>query len=218
MWLIDKLRGMGWFTLLLVTIYCGGCATNKVNEAPKDDLTDLHIDPDQPALPPNSAGNGNESLDTKESKKTTVVGGAVIPPTPTVDELERGEAAEAGEPSVVPEPPMNTESALDAQVSDEIGSGPQVRYVKAAQLYIRSEPNRFSQILGMLKGGQRVKVKIQGGWARLDKGQWIRARWLVKKKPSGFYVNEDSKEPLRSKKAKKRSDRKQKASSKKRTK
>jgi hypothetical protein len=75
----------------------------------------------------------------------------------------------------------------DLKPSQEfIGSGPEVRYIKADQLYIRSEPNRFSNSIGLVHGGDEVHVQIQGDWAKLDEGRWIRSRWLVKKRPNRF--------------------------------
>jgi len=67
-----------------------------------------------------------------------------------------------------------------------IGSGPEVRFIKADQLHLRAEPNRFSKSIGLIFGGDEVHVKIQGDWAQLDEGRWIRSRWLVKKRQERF--------------------------------
>lgn len=218
MWLIDELRLRACFLVFITIAACGGCATNRAKEPPKDDLSDLHIDPDQQALPADDTSKDVLSADAKAPKDSVATESAnIIPPTPTVDELERSQPVDDGEVSVVPEPPINSEASLGTEIQDEIGSGPQVRYVKAVQLHIRKEPNRFSPIVGMVKGGQRVKVKIQGGWARLDKGRWIRARWLVKKKQNELSDEAGSKAPSRSKKSKKNSGHKQKSTKKKRS-
>jgi hypothetical protein len=66
------------------------------------------------------------------------------------------------------------------------GSGPQTNFIKATILTIRSQPNRYSKILGYLNGGDEVHVKMYGDWAKLDDGQWIRSRWLVKVRPGKF--------------------------------
>lgn len=219
MWLIDELRLGAWFLVFFAVLACGGCATNRAKDPPKDDLSDLHIDPDQQALPVDDTSKEVLSPDAKGPKDAVASESAnIIPPTPTVDELEPSQPVDDGEVSVVPEPPMNSDASIGPEIQDEIGSGPQVRYVKAAQLHVRKEPNRFSPIVGMVRGGQRVKVKIQGGWARLDKGRWIRARWLVKKKPNELSDDVTSKALSRSKKSKKNAGHKQKSPKKKRSK
>ena len=103
---------------------------------------------------------------------------------------------------VVPESPL-PEATTDASAPAKVGSGPQKKFIEAATLNIRSQPNRFSKIVGSLKGGDEVHVKIHGGWAKLDEGQWIRSRWLVKSRPSSFSnaTDEDSAKPVKRSKA-----------------
>lgn len=66
------------------------------------------------------------------------------------------------------------------------GSGPQRRYIKADQIHIRISPDRYSRSVGFLYGGDEVRVRIEGDWAKLDEGRWVRSRWLVKKRPTRF--------------------------------
>jgi predicted lipid-binding transport protein (Tim44 family) len=71
-----------------------------------------------------------------------------------------------------------------------IGTGQEVRFIKAEQLFIRVKPNRYSKSLGIVRGGDEVRVTIQGDWAKLDDGQYIRSRWLVKHKPTTYGVED----------------------------
>ncbi|MCX6126499.1 MAG: hypothetical protein NTV34_17325 [Proteobacteria bacterium] len=66
------------------------------------------------------------------------------------------------------------------------GKGPEKRFIKADQLYIRVAADRYSKSVGLLYGGDEVFVTVLGDWAKLDEGQWIRSRWLVKSRPSRF--------------------------------
>lgn len=108
----------------------------------------------------------------------------------------------APEPQAKSEIPL-PEATTDASAPAKVGSGPQKKFIEAATLNIRSQPNRFSKIVGSLKGGDEVHVKIHGGWAKLDEGQWIRSRWLVKSRPSSFLnaTDEDSAKPVKRSKA-----------------
>ena len=91
------------------------------------------------------------------------------------------------------------------------GSGKQKRFIKADQLHIRVQPDRYSKSIGIIYGGDEVHVTIRGDWAKLEEGQWIRSRWLVKTAPRKFRSDGSSStgdEPVKKKKkAKRRSKR-----------
>jgi hypothetical protein len=98
-----------------------------------------------------------------------------------------------------------------ARPPKEVGSGPQVRYIKAAILNIRAEPNRRAKNFGLLRGYDKVHVKINGDWAELEDGQWIRSRWLVKNPPKkiiGLSSEDESVGPVTKKKKSKKINKK----------
>lgn len=77
--------------------------------------------------------------------------------------------------------PSSNPSVPSASVEGPVGSGPEVRYITSFQLNVRTKPNRFAPIIRNLDRGTEVHVKITGGWAELEKGQYIRSRHLSKK-------------------------------------
>jgi hypothetical protein len=173
--------------LLVVGVGSFSCSKPPMKDPTTDDLSDLSIDPDQPAIPADASGSeaGNSdaarNLDApaaKQSNKSV----DVIPPTPRIEDLE-GDRSSAEDAPVEPEPPLDQSVPGSATASSRFGSGPQVRYIKSAELNVREKPDRYSKIVGVLKGGDKVRVQIKGGWAKLDAGRWIRSRWLVKHKP-----------------------------------
>jgi hypothetical protein len=200
-------------SLLLLMIGVGffSCSKQPMKDPAADDLSDLSIDPDQPAIPADASGgeSGNSdtarSLDTpsaKQSDKSV----DVIPPTPRIEDLE-GDRPSAEDAPVEPEPPLDQSVPDSGTTSSRFGSGPQVRYIKAAELNVREKPDRYSKIVGVLKGGDKVRVQIKGGWAKLDEGRWIRSRWLVKHRPSGAFSKDSDQEgaqPVKQKAGKKR--------------
>lgn len=72
------------------------------------------------------------------------------------------------------------------------GTGKQKRFIKADQLHIRVQPDRYSKSIGIIYGGDEVHVTIRGDWAKLEEGQWIRSRWLVKTAPRKFRSDDSS--------------------------
>ncbi len=93
------------------------------------------------------------------------------------------------------------------------GTGKRKRYIKADQLHIRTQPDRFSKSIGLIYGGDEVHVTIRGDWAKLEEGQWIRSRWLVKNRPRKFQEDKEQlREPTKKihKKSKKRAKAKKK--------
>ena len=180
------------FCLLTISVLVGSACSKKDPVDPvASDISDLKIDPDQRALPADGSENSGENI-----AETTKAGDlpSDVPPTPTVEELSSTPPSKSSE-TVEPEPPAISNEVAPVSGSEIEGSGPQVRYVKAAELNIRQEPNRYSKIVGKVLGGAKVKVKIEGGWARLDEGRWIRSRWLVKKPPSRFDLGVDNQVP-----------------------
>ena len=120
------------------------------------------------------------------------------PPTPPVSDVVSNDSSQS--------PPAEQPAALQESsppASSSVGSGPQVRYIKAFEMNIRSQPNRHSKIVGRLKGGEEVHVSIHGGWSKLDDGRWIRTRWLVKSPPDKLVSVPPDEEgrPQRSKKS-----------------
>jgi uncharacterized protein YgiM (DUF1202 family) len=152
-----------------------------------DDLSDLSIDPDQPAIPADASGGEpknsavTRNLDEASAKQSNK-SDEVIPPTPRIEDLE-GDRSSVEDTPVAPEPPLDQSVPSSGAASPRFGSGPQVRYIKSTELNVREKPDRYSKIVGVLKGGDKVRVQIKGGWAKLDEGRWIRSRWLVKHKP-----------------------------------
>jgi len=198
MFLVNYSRLIVLFLLFCGGIQLGACTTKPDSATSHDDITDLNIDPDQKALPaegglsasPKGTDNPESTPDQLTADSKTEVTGDV-PPTPTLDELRSGSSVPDPAP-VAPEAPIYREADQAVDSQEEIGSGPQSRFIKAAELNIREEPNRYSKIVGKLRGGQRVRVKIHGGWAQLDKKRWIRSRWLTKKPPKEFVTGDES--------------------------
>lgn len=172
------------------------CTTTVATKDRQEDITDLNIDPDQKALPAESAAasdvqmKGDDlSVDKNSTDSSSDKSTAPLSPTPTVDEIDSQVDSRNGGP-VEPDAPVYDEIQQTpdgaADQGSEVGSGPQLRFIKAAELNIREKPNRYSKIIGNLREGQAVRVKIQGDWAQLDEGRWIRSRWLVKKRPKQY--------------------------------
>jgi hypothetical protein len=151
------------------------CTKPAPQEPLTEDETFRNLDPDQKALPK------DEPLDvaTKPVTDTTLDGdGTLIAP---------------GAESTAVEPKPKFDGKNDARGSfpepesrRPVGSGGQKRFIKASEMNIRAQPNRHSKVVGRLVGGDEVRVTIHGGWAKLEDGQWIRSRWLVKKRPKQF--------------------------------
>lgn len=163
----------------------GDAPSNVLSNAPSNVLSNVPAN-----VLPNKPQNEGE----------TGVQADAVPPTPTIDELKskesgsnmsaQSDSSNEGSSSATVEPEALLQAAASipreggsARPPKEVGSGPQVRYIKAAILNIRAEPNRYSKILGLLRGYDKVHVKINGYWAELEAGQWIRSRWLVKNQP-----------------------------------
>jgi uncharacterized protein YgiM (DUF1202 family) len=155
--------------LLMIGVDFFSCSKPPMKDPAADDLSDLSIDPDQPAIP--ASASVSESGNSK-----------VIPPTPRIEDLE-GRASSVEDAPVEPEPPLDQSAPGSGTASSRFGSGPQVRYIKSVELNVREKPDRHSKIVGVLKGGDKVRVQIKSGWAKLDEGRWIRSKWLVKRKP-----------------------------------
>lgn len=186
------------FFSIYVGLELSACASKPDAGSRNADLADLNIDPDQKALPagesPNAPVKDIEGQAPTVDQKTTgssSESSTEVPPTPTVDELQSNTDGQATE-SVEPEAPMYQESGPTGAEQGDVGSGPQTRFIKAAELNIREQPNRYSKIVGKLRGGQRVRVQIKGGWARLEPNRWIRSRWLIKSQPREYMTSDDS--------------------------
>jgi hypothetical protein len=206
----------------LITVVCFvSCSKLPLQDPAADDLSDLSIDPDQPALPANVSGNSSEK--SVPAQKSDVafseqrVNNIETPPTSSSKDLN-AERHVVKEVSVEPEAPMNQAGAESEKVSSRFGSGPQIRYIKAVELNVREKPDRYSQIVGVLKGGDKVRVKVKGGWAKLDEGRWIRSRWLVKQKPTGAFAQDSNQTESQSSVQKSRKKRDSKSSRKKKIK
>lgn len=160
---------------------------------------ELVIDPNAPALPPEDFGTMAVTKDSLIAQRPVSTGMIQKNDDVIVPIVNPPETAVINEPST-PAPEsvakiqadhevLKSQAALAKRprgVFKTVGSGPQVRFIKADQLYIRVKPDRYSKALGLLYGGDEVHVKIQGDWAMLDEGRWIRSRWLVKKRPKQF--------------------------------
>jgi hypothetical protein len=186
------------FFSIHVGLEFSACASKPDAGNRNDDLADLNIDPDQKAMPagaPTSAPDkdvgGQAPTVDQETTGLTNETSTDVPPTPTVEELRSNTDGEVTE-SVEPEAPMYQESGPTGAEQGDVGSGPQTRFIKAAELNIREQPNRYSKIVGKLRGGQRVRVQIKGGWARLEPNRWIRSRWLTKIKPKEYVASDDA--------------------------
>ncbi|MEI6397783.1 MAG: SH3 domain-containing protein [Pseudomonadota bacterium] len=186
------------FFMVCFTLAFYGCSKTQPEEPVSGgDLS--RIDPDQkaipkdePVLPKDTDGPAPEPQAKSESSSES---------NPDAKPV-RDATLDVRSGQVVPESPL-PEATTDASAPAKVGSGPQKKFIEAATLNIRSQPNRFSKIVGSLKGGDEVHVKIHGGWAKLDEGQWIRSRWLVKSRPSSFSnaTDEDSAKPVKRSKA-----------------
>ncbi len=167
----------------LALFFCGlslvwTCASPSANEPTGTGESDLFIDPDKRALPKESS----DDLSSKPVSDVTLDG--------SVGALPQANQPESKMPKPSARSPKQevVSGGTKKGASDQriMGAGTQKRFVKAAELNIRAEPNRFSKIVGRLAGGDEVLVTIEGGWAKLSEGQWIRSRWLVKKSPRRF--------------------------------
>jgi uncharacterized protein YgiM (DUF1202 family) len=63
--------------------------------------------------------------------------------------------------------------------------GKGVRYVAVGTLNVRSKPSANARVVKKLKSGDEVQAQIKGQWARIGKGQWVKAKYLSKKAPGG---------------------------------
>ena len=204
--------------LILASLCVCSCAKPEGSEPVAPDSALSGIDPDQKALPRDGVSEATQKPVTDTTLDGTgevVAGGSVstggsetVPPTPTVNET----MSDVPPPVSVPEVATERSSAPEAAPASEAASagvagvGHQKRFIKAWELNVRSQPNRFSKIVGNLKGGDEVHVTLRGGWAKLDDGQWIRSRWLVKTRPSKFVGGPDNGDdkPVKAKKKKAR--------------
>ena len=214
------------------------CSQSKPDEPVAGPVLPMEIDPDQKALPKDvpvgdapSNAPANVPSNKAQNEGQTSVQADAVPPTPTIDELKSDESGSnmsaqpdssnegSSSATVEPEAPLQAAASIPREGSSarppkEVGSGPQVRYIKAVILNIRAEPNRYSKILGLLRGYDKVHVKINGDWAELEAGQWIRSRWLVKNPPKkivGLSSEDDMAGPeIKKKKSRKSSKKKRK--------
>lgn len=175
-----------WLSSIVFLIFLS-CSGEPVSEPVVSDPAFVGIDPDRKAMPKDGTTGAAETTtdasasvveqdiaQASPSENSSVDSAAQSPaPTPPVEEISQ--SLDAGIS------PSDSQSSVDSGSSE--GSGPQVRYIKAFEINIRSKPNRHSKIVGRLKGGTLVKVSIHGGWSKLDDGRWIRTRWLVKSPP-----------------------------------
>ncbi len=148
-----------------------GCESFRNQNAVSDDaFVDVNIDPDAVALPKESEKVVEE---VPQAKINPLV---VVSQTPTpVEEVEAKKAPV--EVATVNEAPKTVKNKIE-------GKGTQVKFIKAEQINIRSKPNRYSKILGLLHFGDEVHVEeVNADWAKLDDGRYIRTRWLVKSAP-----------------------------------
>jgi hypothetical protein len=200
-----------YFFSIHLGLQVSACASKPDVGSKSDDLADLNIDPDQKALPAGESTNAPDKdvewqtprVDQKMTRPANEAS-TVVPPTPTVDELRSNTDGEATE-SVEPEAPIYQESGPSGAEQGDVGSGSQTRFIKAAELNIREQPNRHSKIVGKLRGGQRVRVQIKGGWARLEPNRWIRSRWLTKNQPKDYVTSDDSSNKSKVSRTKKKS-------------
>lgn len=122
---------------------------------------------------------------------------AEVPPaTPKVEDLTQSEMDRGKSIGTLDDEANEEESSSAPETAKRVGvptGGPRVfgvgkqrRFIKADQLHIRVQPDRFSKSIGIIYGGDEVHVTIRGDWAKLEEGQWIRSRWLVKAQPRKF--------------------------------
>ncbi len=165
------------------------------------------IDPDQKAIPKDVPvqPKNTEGPASEPQVKPETIPESNSESKPVTDTTLDGRGEQ-----VVPDGP-SPEATTDTSAPAKVGSGPQKRFIKATTLNIRSQPNRLSKIVGSLKGGDEVHVKIRDGWAKLDEGQWIRSRWLVKSRPSTFSSSTDDESAKPVKRAKARTKKKKKS-------
>jgi hypothetical protein len=184
-----KASKISLWSLIVLAHVC--CSKAPLKDPAADDLSDLSIDPDQPAIPADDSSQ--TSKNSAPVAKADAVSGEqnnkvvdYVPPTPRIEDLEADRPAAEPAP-VEPEAPVEQSATESGASLSRFGSGPQVRYIKAVELNVREKPDRYSKIVGVLKGGDKVRVQVKGGWAKLDEGRWIRSRWLVKRKPAGAF-------------------------------
>ena len=186
------MRGTLGFIFVITSLSLAACVKQPPAEPVIADADIAGIDPNQTALPKDA---GNDEVTPAREAEPKPVTDVTLDGKGEV--LDRGETT--GHSSGALSPPAKSDD--DSGTRAVFGSGPQVRYVKATELNIRTQPNRFAKIVGLIKGGAEVRVSLHGGWAKLNDGEWIRSRWLVKSRPAKF-VGTDS-DPSESKDRKK---------------
>ena len=207
--------------MFVVALITGSCTKPEgaepvsagLTQSTPEPRTERHpIDPDQIALPPKADASANSisAVSSENAKAAAAHVDAPVPvataevspassrpiladvlPTPAPEEVE------SPTPSAESASKVGAEGPASHPASVSQGSGSQTLYIKATILTVRSQPNRYAKILGYLSGGTTVHVNVNGGWAKLDAGRWLRSRWLVKVKPTKFvgsdYRDESSK-------------------------
>ena len=79
---------------------------------------------------------------------------------------------------------------------DESASGKAVvRYVNTAKLNVRSGPSRSASVVRQLKRGDRVNAEMQGKFAKIGKGEWVRTKLLTAKAPGKGAKGKKAKAP-----------------------
>lgn len=187
---MSKILGRGPKTSVafLITMLCSvSCCSSSSEDDDLDDLSGLPVDANhQAAASEFSGGNlGGDVARFKDTDSLSRQSGKVIEGGPPARELENSALSSQSvlEHNAKPDLPIDQSTNVSLPSSSGYGSGSQVLFINAAMLNVREKPDRRSKIVGALKGGDMVKVEIEGGWARLDEGRWIRTRWLVRQKP-----------------------------------
>ena len=167
------------------------------------------IDPDQKAIPKDVPVETKDSDVPPQEPQARAENNSEAKPTTDVSSEDTSAQAASDYH------PREATDEVPVGSPNKVGTGPQTRFIKAATLNIRVQPNRFSKIVGTLKGGDEVHVKIHDGWAKLEEGRWIRSRWLVKSPPSGFSNATDEESVITAKRSKSESSKKKKSKKKK---
>lgn len=107
-------------------------------------------------------------------------------PSPSLTVSQSPKRIQAPSPFASPMPtPQSTSVVAKTEVlsSPQPSVGKQRLFVKAIKLHIRMRPDRHSLSVGFKYGGDVVDVMIDGDWAKLEDGKWLRTRWLASEKP-----------------------------------
>ena len=162
-------RGAGLLVYLALGALPSACSSDDSDKpqepvAADGESTPYPEDPDLAKSGGSKGGTGGDSADglTNSPFDNKNATGTAVPPPPP--------------PPPTPSSDVSGALAGGAKAAEGTVSGD--RYVKGWVLTVRSQPNLNSKVVKYLLGGTKVSVEIQGEWAKIKDGQWLRSKYL----------------------------------------